>query len=269
MIKAQLQINNIKAGIRYSSASLAKEIGISKGTMSAKYNQIMDAISNCWQYETTYTKSGQPRFKFIKQNSEYVQKKGRDVICECGCECLREQPLNTPTNVGRILNSIDYPEVQQLGYKDSTVTAYWRIDSKKLYGNSKQDKGSFEDVDDMKTRIGYIEGYVWCKLDAANNRYIPLNQEQMDYFRAARDDRDKITNEELDNLVAEYEQKEISKEEYLKAVSKIYGDEDNKYNKIANLISAKKEFKEKYGFYPCLAKKYVTYGVNDKKQEEK
>lgn len=259
MIRVQLKLNNIKTGVKYSSAALAKEINISRKTLSTNLDQIIELIKECWQFEISYTKTGQPRFLFTKQISEYVYKKGRDIICESGCTCLEQQPINTPTNVGRILNSSRFPAVQELGYKDNTVTTYWRIDSKKYYGTQKHDYGSFDDVEDMRRRRGYIDGYIWCKLDKDKNEYIPLTQEQKDYFIRIRKEYDKETDEELDNLISEYKRKEITKKEYLKAITDIYGDENGKYSKIANLIAAKQEFNAKYGFSPCLAKRYVTY----------
>lgn len=259
MLTVQLKLNNIKIGVKYTNVTLAKEIGISKSTMAAKFDQIMKIIKECWQFETTYTKTGQPRFIFTKQISEYVHKKGRDIIRDSACECLRQQPINTPTNVARVLNSSRFPEVQELGYKNNTVITYWRADSKKYYGKQKHDYGSFEDVEDMRRRRGYINRYVWCKLDKDNNEYIPLTPEQMGYFMATRKAYDKATDEELDNLVSEYEQKEITKKEYVEAVTRLYSDENCKNSKIANLITAKQEFNAKYGFYPCLAKEFVTY----------
>ena len=164
-------------------------------------------------------------------------------------------PLNTAMNVSRILKE-EWKEVRDLNYTDGTLYEYVRVRMRKWFGYNQNDKGTFEDVEDMKQRKGYIAKKVWCILDNSSyqnhNVYKPLSQEQIDdfysMFRSYRKDQRVVQMQAKIN--GDYQAGNITKEDRDKAVGQISS---------SSFILAKKEFKGKYGSYPIYASMYVLY----------
>ncbi len=164
-------------------------------------------------------------------------------------EIISEQPLNTAANMTRIIKD-DWPEVTCFGYTDKTLYEYVRQRTRKWFGRAIGDNGSFDDVEDMNMRKGYIARKVWCKLDAGYNIYKEMPQEQVDDFISMVKKHIREAENDDINLMADKDAGTISDEEYSKMSSSL------RYDRY---VAAKQEFKEKYGYYPIKVPEYRLY----------
>ena len=249
-------------GEQLSTKELIKRIGISHGTWDSKRKDILLALADSCEYEVIYEgraiiyhflKDGEYSYK--RKNSKDAQK--RDEAFESAIiETLTDQPLNTAANVKRIIID-EWPEVTNLGYADSTIYEYTRVRMRKWFGKDKYDNGSFENMEDLKMRKGYIKDKVWCYLDSENNVYIPLSKEQVKEFvhMIVKNLRD-IEKKEID-LLADLDAGTITKEEYKEMSGGL------RYDKYT---SAKSSFRDKYGYFPINVPEYIVYAAGADKR---
>ena len=243
-----------------STNELIKRLGISEGTWKKRRKDILFELANLYEYEVIY--KGQARYYHFLEDGEFeyyhkrksqkssVIAQKRDVAFESAIiETLTDQPLNTAANVKRIIIE-EWPEVTRLGYAESTTYEYTRVRMRKWFGKDEDDNGSFENMEDLKMRKGYIRRKVWCRLDINNNRYIPLPKEEIDAFihilriNLMEDEDDEI------KLLADFDAGTITKEEYAKESSAL---------RYGSYVCAKESFKEIYGYFPIKVPEYIVY----------
>lgn len=157
--------------------------------------------------------------------------------------------MNTAANVARIIKS-DWPEVTSLGYTDGTTYEYTRVRMRKWFGKTIGDNGNFDDMEDMNMRKGYIEKKVWCKLDAGHNVYIPMSEEHVnDFVKLVKKNLKEIREQEI-KILADRDAGTITDDECGKAIGELG---------FERYTAAKKEFNEKYGYYPIRVPEYHLY----------
>lgn len=121
---------------------------------------------------------------------------------------------------------------------------------RKWFGSAIGDNGSFDDMEDMSMRKGYIEKKVWCRFEPGYNRYIPMPEEQIDEFvKLVKKNLKEIRDREVEILAA-FDAGTITREECNEALGGL------SYEKYT---AAKKDFKEKYDYYPISVPEYVLY----------
>lgn len=243
-----------------STKELIGRLGVSEGTWKKRRKDILFELANLYKYEVIY--SGQARYYHFLEDGEFEyhhKRKVKDLSANgierdkafesAIIETLTDQPLNTAANVKRIIIE-EWPEVTKLGYAESTTYEYTRVRMRKWFGKDEDDNGSFENMEDLKMRKGYIKRKVWCRLDINNNVYIPLPKEEIDDFiymlriNLMEDEDDEI------KLLADFDAGTITKEEY---------DEESRALKYGSYVSAKESFKDKYGYFPIKVPEYIVY----------
>lgn len=243
---------------RLETKELIQKMGISDKTWKTNKKDILVALADSCEYEVEY-KGRSTIYHFLNDGEYEYQRKNkaasakeqaRDAAFESAIvEIISEQPLNTAANVARIMNGY-WPEITDLGYTEGTVYEYTRVRMRKWFGKSVNDNGTFEDLEDMNMRKGYINDTVWCKLDKENSVYIPMNEAEIDDFINMVSANLKAIKKEEVNLLASFDAGTITKEEYNAQSGEL------RYEKYTN---AKNEFRAKYGYFPIKVPEYVLY----------
>ena len=215
----------------------------------------MLALANSCEYEVEY-KGRSVIYHFLKDGEyNYTRKSSiaatiRDEAFEAAIlEIISEMPLNTAANVTRIILE-DWPEVTSLGYTKGTIYEYVRVRMRKWFGSAIGDNGSFEDLEDMNMRKGYIERKVWCRLDSVINVYIPMPEEQIDEFIELVQKHLKEIKKQEVKILADRDAGTITREECNEALG------DLSFEKYT---AAKREFHAKYDYYPICVPEYKLY----------
>lgn len=243
-------IMNFQKNELLSTEELYKRLGITKDYWKKNRKEILIELSNIYEYEVIY-EGRKIIYKFNNKIGNYLcSADKRDKAFEDAIlEILQEQPLNTAANVARIIIK-EWHEVTDLGYTEGTIYEYTRVRMRKWFGVSIEDKGSFEDMEDMNMRKGYINKKVWCMADINDNVYEPMSQEQINEFIEIVKSNLKLIEEKEISLLADFDAGLITKEEYKEAAGFI---------KFERYTVAKAEFSKKYGFYPIKVPEYVLY----------
>ena len=240
---------------RLETKELIKRMGIGEATWKRNNKDILIALADCCEYEVEYQgrktiyhflKDG--KYEYSRKNSAAAAKRDK-AFEDAIVETISEQSLNTAANVARILQS-EWHEITDLGYSEGTVYEYTRVRMRKWFGKSVNDNGTFEDMEDMNMRKGYINDTVWCKLDSENNVYIPMNEAEIDDFIKMVSANLKAIRKEEVNLLASFDAGTITKDEYNAQSGEL------RYEKYTN---AKNEFRGKYGYFPIKVPEYVLY----------
>ena len=143
-----------------------------------------------------------------------------------------------------------------LGYSEKTNYEYIRVRVRKFFGCSEHDRGTFEDMDDLMQRLGYIKRRVWCRLVMGNNEhfdyYQPITEEQVkEYFKMIKDKfKQKDTIENKASIYSDYQTGLITEDEMKQMLSSI-----DSYV----FRSVQTEYKDKYGFRPIKVPEYQLY----------
>lgn len=246
----------IYAGDRLSTKDLIKKLGISEATWKRNRKDILKNLADSYVYEVEY--EGRKTFyKFISTTGEYKTKtEERDEAFETAIiGTLQEKPLNTAKNVSRLINNKYYwPEITSLGYTEGTVYEYTRVRMRKWFGKDEKDTGSFENMEDLKERKGYISQKIWCMLDSEANEYIPMSQEQIDFFlKTVRENFAMAQKEQFEiDIFANFDAGLIDAKERDEKIG------EYRYSLYA---AAKRAYKERYGHYPIKVPEYVVYEV--------
>lgn len=247
---------NIKSDERLTQKELAKRIGASESSFKRNKDQILLELSNHLEYEVEY--KGRATIyhilevydeDYMYQRKNQKQLEERDRIFKASItETVQEQDVNTARNVGRILNK-EWPEVKDLGYTENTTYEYVRTRMREWFGYKVEDANAFDRLDKDSKRLGYIKDKIWCHLDEKNLVYIPLEQEQIEYFYEALGDASEYKQMVVD-IINDYEADLYTEEDMIAALKEF---KNNKY------AAAKKMFKNKYGYYPIKVPQYVLF----------
>lgn len=221
---------NIELNVLYSSKFIAEELfHVTPNTFSKNRKEYLQHLSEFYVYEERgkkiillqELKPFETRLKKKKDN----QIKKEEQYREATHKVILEQPLNTGSNIARIMCHNVLSPAYHYNHTEDTAARYVRPILK-------------EDFVKKMSR--------WCIMDYSTNQYIPLQGEQLDYlmklFRGQSDNsEEKILNQEIMDIIADADAGNISKAEMKeKTVDTAW--------KLYNLRM--EQFKKKFGFRP-------------------
>ena len=250
----------IEVGNAYNISELSKALGIDRKTFSRNKDRILLEMTEAYDYQTTYTASGRISKIIIKDKHydykyEAMNKKKKaekdKLYEEIIPEIIREQPLNTPANISRVVQA-HYHEITNITKSEYTIYSDCLHKTHKWYGKNEYDKPEFEE--EMNIRKGRIINRVWA-IKKNELEYEPLTEEQTKELKALFKQfvyESKEGQKEEEFILAEYDNGNISKEECKSRLG------DLRFN---SFDMAKKEFQKKYGGYPIYVNEYEDYGT--------
>ena len=209
-------------------------------------------LSKFYEYEIEYDKfdSRKTNYRIIKILDEYEAPPTKSEINDKVyrkkiLEVIEKDNVQTAKNVSNIIKSDT--EIVNLNHKDSTRYEYTRVRMRTMFGTKAGERGT----------NGLIREKIWCCLDAENHCYIPLNEEQIDNFYKIFMEYKNEAKEDLLTYYSDYINGLLTKEELNEAVGS---------SGLSCFISAREEFKEKYGFRPI---KVPIYEISAFEYQEK
>lgn len=204
--------------------------------MEKKKDKLLLHLQQYYEYEILYNEKDRRKLDYhiIRKIKDYEPPKGKKVIQNA---IYSEQILNvikadnwqTAKNVSRII--ANRKEIIALNHKDGTIYEYTRVNMRTMFGTKIGESGT----------KGMISEKKWCMLDKAENAYIPLDDEKIEFLFNTFSEL-KLENNHTDlSICADYDSGLITKEEMQEMLS---------YNSISCFIAAKDTFKDKYGYFP-------------------
>lgn len=137
----------------------------------------------------------------------------------------------------------DNEDIKELKHTDGTIYEYTRRSMRNMFGTKEKESGTH----------GRIDRKVWCKLDADNNYYVELSQEQVNEFFNMFSQQKEAGKSFEASVYSDYESGLITKADRDKAVGAI-GYEAYR--------QAKRAFYDKYGFTPIKVPVYELSAFN-------
>lgn len=253
-------IANINEGDSLNQKELCKAIGIAQNTFKSNKSRILEELTHCFEYEIVYSKTGKPsKYVFTKKFYDYEyeaknqkSKSEKDKFYEKVIpEIINEQPLNTPANMARVINT-EYVDIHKYTTSEGTIYNDTLQRCHKWYGKSEYDIPEFFNLGERK---GEVVGRVWAVLEKEYNYYIPLTEAQQEelknLFRIYVYESKELKKSD-DEILADYNNGTITKDECITKLG------EAKFNAF---YAAKRAFKDKYGGYPVRVNEYVNYEV--------
>lgn len=230
----------------YSTKEMQKLMGISESTWAHNKDKYLDNFALYYEYDVEYD-GNKTNYRILKQLGDYKKppnkrdKEKRDkTYSEEIVTVVEEDNVQTAANVSRIIK--DHEPIRQFQHADSTVYEYTRVRMRLMFGNREGCGGT----------VGGIIEKIWCMLDREHNCYIPMETEQIKaFFSFIRNENKALTKEEAE-IYNDYEIGLITKEEMNKQIGSLG---------FSAFLSAKKRFKEEYGYTPV---KVPIYGFYEK-----
>lgn len=240
-------------GHRYSRDDIIHFFKVSPATFKKKRNELLHHLQSFYEYEIEYDSTDHRKqvYHIIKKNFDYEppEKKSvkRDKTYQTKIlEVLEQDNLQTAMNVKRLI--IDSDEIKAFKHKEGTVYENTRVNMRVMFGTKAREGGT----------KGYIKEKIWCKLDEDNACYIPLNPEEIaNFYSLFTTERDNSKEIEL-AILSDYKNDLISKEEMAKQI----GD-----TSLYCFLSARKTYKNTYGFYPIKVPLYEISAFELTEQE--
>ena len=221
----------IQLNVLYSGPEIAQNLfHIKATTFRSKKKEYLEYLKQYYEFEEKgkkiiLLKQLKPFETRMKKRTDNQIKKEQQYR-EATHKVISEQPLNTGSNIARIMCNNVLSPAYQYKHTEDTAARYVRHSLK-------------EDFIKKMSR--------WCSIDYATNQYIPLESEQLDYlmklFRGQIDssNQSKILSQEIMDIIADADAGNISKaemkEKTVDAAWKLYD-------------LRMKEFKKKFGFRP-------------------
>lgn len=222
---------DIQLNVLYSGPEIAQNLfHIKATTFRNKRKEYLEYLSQYYLFEERgkkiiLLKQLKPFETRMKKRQDNTKKKEEEYR-EATHKVIAEQPLNTGSNIARIMCNNVLSPAYQYKHTQDTAARYIRHSLK-------------EDFVKKMSR--------WCSIDYAMNQYIPLESEQLDYlmklFRGQVDNckESKILSQEIMDIIADADAGNISKAEMKeKTVDTAW--------KLYNLRM--EQFKKKFGFRP-------------------
>ena len=235
----------------YSTKDMYQFFGVSKDTWKKKKEELLLHLQQFYEYECAYNKFDRRKLDYhiIRKIKDYEPPKGKkarqnEIYSKQIVKVIEKDNWQTPSNVSRIIK--DNKEIVALKHKDGTIYEYTRVNMRTMFGKEINEGGT----------MGIIADKVWCMLERENNRYIPLEEEQITFlYQTFHNIRKENKKDDL-SICSEYESGLISKEEMQEALSN---------NSLNCFIAAKQEFKEKYNHFPVKVPLYKlsAYTTNE------
>jgi hypothetical protein len=175
-------IADIKVGDVFNQTTLAAAIHVSRSTVSANWRRIIEDLKECYEFTYKVNKKGNlSMIQFTKKICDYeysatnsVERKKKEAwLQENIPKVIQKQPLNTPTNIGRIFWH-NYPEIKQWSTSEDNIKKEVQQKTKELFGKNENDLPTFENA---SKRIGRVIGSRWAFLNKTKNEYDPLTEE--------------------------------------------------------------------------------------------
>ena len=217
---------------KYSSKELAKELGISYGTLRNKRNIQEQHLKYFYDYEIIM-KGNSIYYIFHEQYGdfipykEYSNLKRKTLFQDKIKETIETDNRQTGSNIARII-SVE-GEIQALDLKLSTITCYTRVNLKELV-----EQGYYTKTD-----------YRCCYLDPNKNAYVLMSDEEVETLRGMFNFSINIKEEE--DLLTELKEGNITQQEAYMRI----GAEKNK-----RFLSGLNEYYLTYGVRPIKVPVY-------------
>lgn len=224
-------MEKIQLNVPYTSKFIAQELfQVTPNTFSKNRKEYLQHLKQYYMFyeqgkKIILLKELKPFETRMKKRKDNQIKKEQQYR-EATHKVISEQPLNTGSNIARIMCNNVLSPAYQYKHTEDTAARYVRHSLK-------------EDFIKKMSR--------WCSIDYATNQYIPLEPEQLDYlmklFRGQIDssNQSKILSQEIMDIIADADAGNISKaemkEKTVDAAWKLYD-------------LRMKEFKKKFGFRP-------------------
>ena len=224
-------MGKIQLNIPYSSKFIAQQLfHVTPNTFSKSRKDYLQHLSKYYIFveqgkKIILLKQLKP-FETRMQKRQDATKVKEEEYREATHKVIAEQPLNTGSNIARIMCNNVLSPAYHYKHTEDTAARYVRHSLK-------------EDFVKKMSR--------WCSIDYATNQYIPLENEQLDYlmklFRGQVDNckESKILSQEIMDIIADADAGNISKAEMReKTVDTAW--------KLYNFRM--EQFKKKFGFRP-------------------
>ena len=213
--------------------------GATKDVWKRKREQLLQHFGNFYEYEIIY-RGRNKDYHIIREIQAYkpIEKKStiRDRIYENNIiQVISDDNIQTAMNVYRIIKNFD--DIKSYNFQDSTIYEYTRVRMRNMFGVKVNQGG---------TR-GIIEKKVWCRLLLEYNCYIEMPKEEVDvFYEMFKNTKSDFQEEELE-IFSDYQNGLITKDEMNKQIGN---------HGFSCFLSAKNEFKQKYGYYPIKVPVY-------------
>lgn len=222
---------NIQLNVLYSGPEIAQNLfHVKAATFRSKRKEYLKYLSQYYLFEERgkkiiLLKQLKP-FETRMQKRQETTKIKEEEYREATHKVIAEQPLNTGSNIARIMCNNVLSPAFHYKHTEDTAARYVRCSLK-------------EDFIKKMSR--------WCSIDYNTNEYIPLKNEEFDYlmqlFRGQidNDKESKILSQEIMDIIADADAGNISKAEMKEKTA------DTAW-KLYNLRM--EQFKKKFGFRP-------------------
>lgn len=251
-------IANIKVGDIYNQTTFAAALHISRNTLSKNWKRVLKDLEECYEFTYKLNKTGTniSKISFTKKLCDYEysavnsveRKKKQAWLQENIPKVIQKQPLNTPTNIGRIFWS-SCPEIKQWSTSEKAIQNEVQQKTKQLYGKNEDDLPTFENA---HKRVGKVIDSKWAFLNREKNKYEPLTEDQEKELKSlfSKHHEGKESWKQRTKVIADYKCNAISEEEKDQNLGKIVSN---------SFVAACEAFQEKYGRWPIAVKVYQNY----------
>lgn len=223
----------IELNKQYSTKALAQEIEVSYGRFRNARDKFEQHLSLFYDYQIEH-KGNSTYYTFLEQYDtfipykDYSNAKRSKLLQKKIKETISKDARQTGSNIARIIKVDD--EIIPLSLQESTLTNYTRAQLKELVDN------------------GYYvrEDYKWCYLDKVRNKYILMNDEEVQELRSYfSNDTNLAKEEEVHSLMS---QKVISSNDAINEIGKL---------RIDSFNNGIKQYQLEHGVWPMKVPVYV------------
>lgn len=240
-------------GAKYTTKQIQAFLNVSENVWYKNRDKLLLHLSKFYEYHIENDADDNRKIYYVVDNKlcEYEKptKKVKEkielrekVFNEEIDNVIEQDNLQTAKNVSRIIKDTD--NVKQFLYKDGTVYEYTRLYMREGYGKN---------VGDIGTR-GEIDRKVWCRFDPAHNRYIPLEQEDINTFFELFAQEQELNQEAVADYCSSLQLGEITQSEF---------DRQLGYLGYDAFLRAQRSFFEMTGYRPIKISVYVKKSKND------
>lgn len=232
---------------KYTKEQLIQVLQITTSFFNSHYKAILSYLDDICEYTIELDKNDKRKkiyyiHKILKPFAPYQNNRAKKknikeqlyqkILTEHYPTNNKEDKYQTGANVARKTQDL-------VDYAPSTHAKYISTYVRQAYGTY------FKQAPD-DTRLGYVSDRQWCLLDKDHNKYIPMNQEQLNYLIILFGEYSALTKEEIDDC-GSYMAGDISTQAYHKLCQ---------YTKNKKYLDLLTKFCDKFGYYPVMANEY-------------
>lgn len=237
----------LEEGKTYSTQEMQTFMGISKSTWDHSRDKFLENFCLYYEYEVIY-EGRSTNYHILKKLGDYKKppskrnKEVRDKTYEEQIvDVIEVDNVQTPKNVARIIENTD--AIKAFEHTEGTVYEYTRLRMLSMFGKRVGEGGTH----------GGIIDKIWCRVDLEHNIYIPLDDETVkefcELFGAIKES---SKDAELE-LLNDYQIGLITRDDLIESIGSLG---------FSNYLTARKEFKKKYGYYPLKVPIYALDGLD-------